>query len=219
MKRFIGLLIVVVAMLASVSAALAYNSVGDYFQVLNVQMSRTTGAARDTITILSGDTLRTADINTQDWDWAAAVAGQGSSAYIPGAVARVDFWSETAQNNADAVGDSLYFGVEQGFERSDGTIFYQPCTYQPAANLGTYAGAVGNCALQASPIGADAGVHSYTGFLVIDKDNTSLVPAPHNNIFGMKHFRLVIHGDISSTAQALGGYRLQITKLIPNVKQ
>ena len=208
MKQFLSFLALVVALMVCASTAFAQANTGDNFRndPQSIQWLNRAGTAYvDTITILSADTLRTANINTDGWDWSQA-GGQAASAYVPTNLAKIVFFSSIAQTNANLVGDSLYFAIEPSY---DGGKTYVPWTYQPAVPLGTFAGAVGNCALQSNAM-EDASPHSYEGYLAFDKDNTSLVPAPHNNLYGIRDFRLLVHGDVSSTAQAFGGCKIYI---------
>jgi hypothetical protein len=214
-KLLAGLFVSLVALVLWSGLSQAGTYLGPVWKEFSPGLSRTGGTVRDTMTLLSADTLRTGNINTDDWDWMLNNSVPASA--TPMILATVTFQTVGAQVAANIVGDSLYFDIERGFPNGDGTITYCPSTYQPAVPLGTYAGAIGNCAIANVPFGAgDAGAHTWVGSFVFDRDATLLSPVPHNNLWGLRNFRLLVHGDISSTAQALGGLRCVITYPSPH---
>jgi len=219
MKRTLSLLLTLTALvLAAVLPTLAhaYAGAGAELGVINVKWlarTATSGVAQDTITLLSADTLRTEPISTAAWDW-SAMYGQ-SATYNSTAIAKIAFYSTVAQTAANNVGDSLYFGIEASYD--NGATFVQ-LSYQPAVPFGTYAGALGNCAL-AQTSRADVSPFLFEGVLIADRDGMANSVVPHNNLFGTPVFRLFVHGDISSTAQALGGCRIQILPYVPRIVQ
>ena len=210
MKKLFAVLYVALLGAILASTSFAGTNVGVRWNDFSPGLSRAGGAVRDPMTLLSGDTLRTGNISTDDWDW--TLNGGAAATTTAMQIATITFMTTGTQLAANIVGDTLYFSIERGVKNTNGSITYVPDTYQPAVPLGTYAGGIGNHALNMLPYGdGDAGTHAWIGGLYFDRDGVANTIVPHNNLWGVKNFRLLIHGDIGSTAQAVGGCRVVIT--------
>lgn len=216
MNRILKFVLLTAALLSLASAAFAQVSSGLSFGEQKIQLTRSAPSVSpasmiyvDSLTFAPGDTVRTAAISTDGWDFAgSSVATTGTAVRF---VAAIYFYGNKNGTNY-ALGDTITYVVEPSMD--DGQTFISTFT----GLLDNGAHALGNCAVRISQSGTaynGAEPILYRGFITYDFD-TAPAPAGSANwqpIF-LRKFRLKLYGD---AVGHIGSVRCKIVPLTQKI--